>query len=133
MHKTYQEIFSEQQDFSHLADTVNKYFNSDTQLWWVELTGEPIGCIWMGNAIDQVSGDRYAYIFLLYVKKKHRGQGIGKALMQHGENWAKNRGDRQIGLMVFSFNQSAINLYQSLGYETQSLLMIKQLGKRFNS
>ncbi|MEB3148387.1 MAG: GNAT family N-acetyltransferase [Sphaerospermopsis sp.] len=85
----------------------------------------PIACLWAGNAIDQVTGDRHAHIFLLYVVPSHRRRGIAKALMQHIENWAKQRGDRQIGLQVFTSNTPALNLYQNLGYQTQSLWMIK--------
>ncbi|MFM5989221.1 MAG: GNAT family N-acetyltransferase [Sphaerospermopsis kisseleviana] len=85
----------------------------------------PTACLWAGNAIDQVTGDRHAHIFLLYVVPSHRRRGIAKALMQHIENWAKQRGDRQIGLQVFTSNTPALNLYQNLGYQTQSLWMIK--------
>ncbi|MFM6038960.1 MAG: GNAT family N-acetyltransferase [Sphaerospermopsis kisseleviana] len=85
----------------------------------------PTACLWAGNAIDQVTGDRHAHIFLLYVVPSHRRRGIAKALMQHIENWAKQRGDRQIGLQVFTSNTPALNLYQNLGYQTQSIWMIK--------
>ncbi|MBD2292185.1 GNAT family N-acetyltransferase [Anabaena sphaerica FACHB-251] len=87
----------------------------------------PIACLWVGNAIDQVTGSRHAHIFLLYVVPSHRRHGIGKALMQYIENWAKQRGDRQLGLQVFESNTPALNLYQQLGYQTQSLWMIKSL------
>jgi ribosomal protein S18 acetylase RimI-like enzyme len=136
--RTYQELFPNQ-NFSHLARTVEQYFSTDTPLWWVHETEEtgnrqkktqsrvPIACLWAGNAIDQVTGDRHTHIFLLYVLPSHRRQGIGKALMQHIETWAKQRGDRQIGLQVFTSNTPALNLYQNLGYQTQSLWMIKSL------
>jgi ribosomal protein S18 acetylase RimI-like enzyme len=58
---------------------------------------------------------------------EHRRRGIGTALMQYVENWATNRGDRQIGLQVFQSNQPALNLYNQLGYQTQSLWMVKSL------
>jgi ribosomal protein S18 acetylase RimI-like enzyme len=83
--------------------------------------------LWLGNAIDQVIGDRYAYIFLLYVVPHCRQQGIGKALMRQAEDWAMARGDRQLGLQVFPHNQPALNLYSRLGYQTQSLWMVKPL------
>ncbi|MFB2968283.1 GNAT family N-acetyltransferase [Aerosakkonema sp. BLCC-F183] len=86
-----------------------------------------VACLWMGNAIDQVSGDRHAHIFLLYVLPKHRRQGIATALMRLGEEWAKARGDRQIGLQVFLVNQPAVNLYSKLGYQTHSLSMVKPI------
>jgi GNAT superfamily N-acetyltransferase len=81
----------------------------------------------MGNAIDQISGLRHAHIFLLYINPEHRRKGIGTALMQYAENWAKQRGDNQIALQVFQTNTPALNLYNQLGYQIQSLWMIKPL------
>ncbi|WP_176428936.1 GNAT family N-acetyltransferase [Nodularia sp. NIES-3585] len=132
MQQTYQDLFP-QQDFAHLARTVEQYFSQETPLWWVDFWGEgdspqsPIACLWVGNAIDQVQGDRHAHIFLLYVVPEHRRRGVGKALMQYVENWAIQRGDRQIGLQVFQSNPAALNLYNHLGYQTQSLWMVKSL------
>jgi ribosomal protein S18 acetylase RimI-like enzyme len=87
----------------------------------------PIACLWVGNAIDQVQGNRHAHIFILYVVPEYRRRGIGRALMQYVENWAIQRGDRQIGLQVFQSNKPALNLYNQLGYQTQSLWMVKFL------
>ncbi len=136
MQRTYQHLFPEQ-DFAHLARTVEQYFSRDTPLWWVDFLGEaeeevtpfssPVACLWVGNAVDQVQGDRHAHIFLLYVEPEHRRRGIGTALMRYIENWATQRGDRQIGLQVFQSNQPALNLYNQLGYQTQSLWMVKLL------
>ncbi|MBD2343180.1 GNAT family N-acetyltransferase [Anabaena subtropica FACHB-260] len=169
--RTYQELFPTQQDFAHLAITVEQYFSKDTPLWWVDFsheelgsgegiesgnisspllpatplaplgetprpqwlpcssTSSPVACLWMGNAIDQIQGDRHAHIFLLYVLPEHRRRGIATALMQYAENWAKQRGDRQIGLQVFQSNPPALNLYNHLGYQTQSLWMVKSIGQ----
>ena len=138
MQLTYQELFPDR-DFSHLALTVEQYFSKETPLWWVDFLGDtesaspfpaPIACLWAGNAVDQVSGDRHAHIFLLYVKPAYRRRGIGKALMRYVENWASARGDRQIGLQVFQSNTAALNLYHQLGYQTQSLWMVKQVGAK---
>ncbi|MCL1472116.1 GNAT family N-acetyltransferase [Argonema antarcticum] len=151
LQRTYQELFPVQ-NYSHLAETVDRYFSKETPLWWVEFVGkgedhpdssprgggteggkggqkvcEWVACLWLGNAIDQVNGDRHAHIFLLYVVPEHRRQGVGTALMRHAEDWAKARGDRQMGLQVFEVNQPAMNLYRNLGYQTQSLWMLKPL------
>lgn len=153
MQLTYQELFPEQ-DFSHLARTVEQLFSKETPLWWVNFVGKqldkidlgvmeafnsppaspassaPIACLWVGNGIDQVRGDRHANIFLLYVKPEHRRLGIGTALMRYVENWAMDRGDRFIGLQVFESNTPALNLYNQLGYQTQSLWMLKPIGNK---
>lgn len=138
MQAAYQELFPQQKNFSHLAQTVDRYFHRDTPLWLVEFldneqeaqTTRPsrsVAVLWMGNVVDQVQGDRYAHIFILYVMPGHRRQGIGTALMRHAENWARARGDRQIGLQVYQTNQPAVALYHQLGYQTESLWMIKPL------
>jgi len=134
---TYTELFPTQ-DFSHLTRTVEQYFSSDTPLWWVTLA-EPqlaqqtnlsttnVAILWVGYAIDQVTGIRHPHVFLLYVKPEHRRRGIATALMRYLENWARERGQHQLGLHVFGANATALNLYEHLGYQTQSLWMIKRL------
>lgn len=134
MQRSYQEQFPEQ-DFSHLARTVEQYFSRETPLWWVDFLSPLAGgysprivaCLWVGNAVEQVRGERYAHIFLLYVVPEHRRRGIGTALMRYVEDWARTRGDRQIGLQVFQSNQPALNLYNQMGYQSQSLWMVKNL------
>ena len=156
MHQTYRELYPSQ-ELGHLAQTVEQYFSNQKTLWWVDCQknsseekeilpvhpsssyGNPksqvqnlksvVGCLWLGNAIDQTTGKRHAHIFLLYVAPEHRRLGIGAALVIYGENWAKARGDRQIGLQVFLSNQPAMNLYQKLGYQSHSVWMLKSLWK----
>ena len=138
MQRTYQEL-APAGNFTHIAQTVDFYFSKETPLWWVEsslvepkgLPGftitDPIACLWMGSSIDQLQGDRHAHIFLLYVVPEKRRQGIGTALVAYAEHWAKARGDRQLGLNVLQVNQPALQLYQKLGFQTQSILMTKSL------
>lgn len=134
---TYQELHPQQKEFRHLQTTVNRFFSPQTPVWFVEkadqtnsseINSKTVGCLWIGNAIDQGSGKSYAHILLIYVQPQHRCQGIAKALIQQAEKWAKTRGDRQLGLQVFTTNQTAVNLYCSQGFQTQSLLMVKPLG-----
>ncbi len=130
MNRTYKEVYKER-DFSHLAKTVEQYLSVKTPLWWVDFLEEvclsPVGCLWVGNAVDRVSGDGLGHIFLLYVAPEHRRRGIGSALVSLAENWARERGDKQISLQVFTTNKPAVNLYEQLGYENQSVLMVKSL------
>lgn len=151
MQRTYAELYPDQ-EFAHVAHTVEQYLSAETPLWWVEVDCShsvasdsalartenpralpegylnPVACLWMGNAVDQIKGDRHTYIFLLYVIPSMRRQGIGTALMHKAEAWARDRGDRQIGLHVFHANAQALALYDRLGYRPQSILMTKTLG-----
>jgi ribosomal protein S18 acetylase RimI-like enzyme len=81
----------------------------------------------MGLAIDQVNGIRHPNIFLVYVDPVYRRQGIGKALLEHAQAWAQDRGYTQIGLQVFMTNRSAIDLYHQLGYVDRSISMMREL------
>jgi len=145
LQRTYKEVYPKQ-DFAHLAITVDQYLSHETPIWWVEVVDSqsdrpvdrqfhfpssspvaPVGCLWLGNVVDQVKGDRHCHIFMVYVMPKHRRRGIGSALVRHAENWARKRGDRQITLQVFLQNQPAVNLYEKLGYQPYSLMMQKNL------
>lgn len=121
------------ENIAHLADTVQRHFSRESHLWWliderVPLTdglpgtvrAEPIGCLWVGEGIDQRSGAKQAYVFLLYVAADYRRQGLGKALMTYAQRWAKEQGYNQIGLQVFEDNAIALSLYNQLGYTTQA-------------
>ena len=125
---TYQELYPQQTDYSHLESTVDRYLSPDTPLWFVTTsTPTKIACLWLGIAIDQVNGIRHPNTFLIYVDPVHRRQGIARALMQHAELWAKEQGYTQIGLQVFTENQAAIDLYRQLGYQARSISMIRSL------
>jgi ribosomal protein S18 acetylase RimI-like enzyme len=121
---------------AHLADTVQRHLSARSKLWWlidqstaasVGLPGihtlEPVGCLWMGEAIDQRTGSQQAYVFLLYIAPEHRHQGLGTALMYHAQNWAKQQGYGQISLQVFEDNDAAMQLYTKLGYQSQAKWM----------
>lgn len=71
--------------------------------------------------------DRYAYVRDLVVHERHRGGGIGRALMQAVHRWARERGLDQVRLMVWEFNQPALAFYQALGYDTLNRNMVKRL------
>lgn len=143
MQRTYAELQATN-GFEHLAATVDQYLSQATPLWWVELVvAQPaapsyplvggrqpfqkVGCVWLGTGIDQLTGDRHTHVFLLYVDPAHRRQGLGTALMQQAENWARARGDRRISLQVFQGNQAAVQLYTQRGYQPQAILMSKTL------
>lgn len=124
---TYQELHPHQQNYQHLQVTVDRYFSSETPLWFVTADAAKIACLWLGIAIDQVNGVRHPNVLLVYVDPLYRRQGIGTALIQHAEAWAKERGYTQMGLQVFTANQSAIELYQQLGYQSRSISMMRDL------
>jgi GNAT superfamily N-acetyltransferase len=125
---TYQELYPQQQDYQHLSATVDRYFSAQTPLWFVTTSSSTkIACLWLGIAIDQITGIRHPNIFLIYVNPNYRRQGIGRALMEYIHAWAKDRGYTQIGLQVFTTDRPALDLYQQLGYQSRSISMMREL------
>lgn len=119
----------------HLSKTVELYLASPSTLWWLESSESParvgftatqpdtIGCLWLGQSINQLTGAIQAYIYLVYVAPKYRRQGLGRKLMEHAKQWAIAQGYDQLSLQVFTQNVSAVKLYESLGYQTQATLL----------
>ena len=70
----------------------------------------------------------FALIENICVDRDHRNQGIGKALVEHAQLWAKEKGANSIELTVYEFNTDAREFYESLGYFTESRRMTRRLG-----
>jgi len=70
---------------------------------------------------------RTAYMDDLVVDEKFQRRGIAKKLFVEAEKRAKALGAERLDLMVWSFNESAKNLYESLGMKTQRCIYEKKL------
>lgn len=84
-----------------------------------------VGFLWF--CVRGANDNRRAFVCDILVKEPFRGRGYGKLLMLHAEKEASDLGLKRIGLHVFGFNETAIGLYQSLGYQTTDLVMEKTL------
>jgi GNAT superfamily N-acetyltransferase len=114
-------VISEQQDIealeSFLAERIYE-FN-------VKATGYADGWLVAGTIQDDageiiagINGHTWGgccVIDHVWVDERHRGQGLGKALMQAAESEAVHRGCEQVVLITHSFQ--APEFYEHLGYE----------------
>ena len=87
-----------------------------------------IGHLWY--CIRGTSNNRNAFIADIFICEGCRGKGFGRQAMTLLESEVKPQGFNRIGLHVFGFNQPAIKLYKSLGYEVTDLVMEKTLTKQ---
>ena len=55
----------------------------------------------------------------LMVAESHRRQGIGTALLREAVVWARRAGVRKLELHVFPWNEPALRLYESFGFERE--------------
>jgi putative acetyltransferase len=49
----------------------------------------------------------------------YRRRGIGRALLDEGVAWARSSGIRKLELHVFPWNEAAMRLYESFGFERE--------------
>ena len=57
----------------------------------------------------------------LMVAASHRRQGVGRALLDQAVAWAAGAGVRKLELHVFPWNQPALALYESFGFEREGV------------
>jgi ribosomal protein S18 acetylase RimI-like enzyme len=77
----------------------------------------------VGSVMVGFDGHR-GWVYYLAVAQEHRGQGLGRALMQAAENWLRERDVPKMQLMVRDANDAAIGFYQALGLERQSVIVL---------
>jgi len=71
--------------------------------------------------------EEYGEIIELFVDKSYRQKGVGKKLMQAIEDHFSKLGINWIELQASTYNKSAINFYDNLGYENKQTVMFKKL------
>jgi RimJ/RimL family protein N-acetyltransferase len=57
----------------------------------------------------------------LMVAATHRRRGIGRSLLATAVTWARSSGIRKLELHVFPWNEPAIRLYESFGFEPEGV------------
>jgi RimJ/RimL family protein N-acetyltransferase len=57
----------------------------------------------------------------IMVASTHRRRGIGRALLEQAETWARAVGVRKLELHVFPWNLPAIALYERVGYVREGM------------
>lgn len=98
-----------------------------TELFIAELDGCPAGCLLMWTLEDYFSQRWHAHVSVIAVTKDAEGRGVGRALMDYAERWARVRGHQTITLSVFEGNRRAQALYERAGYTTEMRRMTKRL------
>jgi GNAT superfamily N-acetyltransferase len=73
---------------------------------------------WIGLCIlHMVEADARAEVSGLVVDENTRSKGIGRRLLERGEQWAREKGCRQIGLRTNVIRERAHAFYERQGYQ----------------
>lgn len=84
------------------------------------------GFIWLVIEVEY-SGDRRGEVAALHVAGRARGQGVGRNLMEEGLSLLRTYGCDTVHLMVTASNETAVNLYESLGFAVTRYQMERPL------
>lgn len=87
--------------------------------------GQRTGFLHLQVQRDFFSGARTCHIADLAVAEHHDGQGIGRALLDCAQGWAKAHRCKLLTLSVFPGNVRARALYERAGFEIDLLRMTK--------
>ena len=69
----------------------------------------------------------HAYVSDLVVLPGHRGQGLGRMLLEHAEALARSAGTKSLQIGVLSRNESAARLYRDFGFGDFQIHLTKRL------
>jgi putative acetyltransferase len=72
-------------------------------------------------ARDPHPASRHVADLGLMVDARHRGLGVGRALLEEAVRWAHRAGIGKLELHVFPWNAAAIALYERFGFEQEGL------------
>ena len=89
--------------------------------------GTQAGFVWVAKTHNDSTGQLEASLLNQYVAEPYRGQGLGRRLMEKAEDWARQQGLPRIALSVGANNSIGQGLYESLGYQVETLRMSKKL------
>jgi ribosomal protein S18 acetylase RimI-like enzyme len=84
-----------------------------------EVEGQVVGqiIVQLGTSHPSLDdGGGTAYLHALRVRPEHRGQGVGRSLIERAEDQLRQRGFRKAAIAAAKDNPRARRLYERLGY-----------------
>ena len=102
------------------------------------------GCVFVCEQDEQIAGyvtihtkyvsediddgpRKFGFITDVFVDEKFRGKGIGKALLNHAQNHARENGVSEMMIGVLASNHQARSLYQTQGFKEFAIKLEKKL------
>ena len=89
---------------------------ADEAMLIAELDGKAAGCAYLVTLVDYFNERPHAHLSVLAVEKAAEGKGIGSALLEACEQWARGRGSDRLTLSALVTNARARSLYERKGF-----------------
>lgn len=94
-----------------------------------ELDGKPAGCAYLVTLVDYFNERPHAHLSVLSVEKWAEGKGVGSALLDASEQWARTQGSDRLTLSALVTNARARGLYERRGYGGEYIRYVLPLKK----
>jgi GNAT superfamily N-acetyltransferase len=73
-------------------------------------------------------GRRHAHVSVVAVSEAVEGTGVGRALLAHADQWARDRALPLLTLNVFAANERARRFYEQSGFEAEIVKYARPVG-----
>lgn len=119
---------SESAELSRAFDRIAAgIFPDDEALMIAELGGERAGFLHAVTRLDFFDQAPAGHVSTIVVAPAAEGRGVGRALLDAAEAWARGRGYSTLGLSVFESNVRARAAYARAGFGVETLYCRKRL------
>lgn len=88
-------------------------------------SGNLLGFHWL--EIKEKNKIKVGYIVSLWVAQEYRNLGIGRAMKDHGEKWAREEGATELHTEVNFTNKKMIEYNMKLGFRPRQVIMTKDM------
>ena len=102
---------------------------ADEAMLIAELDGKPAGCAYLVTLVDYFNERPHAHLSVLAVDKPAEGKGVGSALLDACEQWARGRGSDRLTLSALVTNARARALYERRGFNGEYIRYVLPLGR----
>lgn len=109
-----------------LEEDADRHDDQSAVLVAEDARGELAGVVTLGHHLN-FTGEVEAYVGELAVREDRQGTGVGRALMQAAEGWARKHGYGLVVLETGAANTRARAFYERLGYREESVKLARVL------
>jgi len=98
----------------------------ERQVFVAEISGRVAGMCSIQTLISTAEGGLVGQVEDVIVRDGYRGNGMGNALMDAVDNWAREKGLTRLQLLAERDNARALKFYQSRGWEITNLICVRK-------
>jgi len=109
-----------------ITESIKQHGNKTMVIVAEDEHGERLGFATVSHD-THFTGEGQAYIGELATSEEAEGRGVGKALAQACEQWAREQGYRILSLATGAANERALGFYRHMGYLDEDVKLVKLL------